>query len=184
MQKKFELNYKDLKDYCSTSKFNFDTTAELEPTDKGIGQERGIVALEFGLNVDVNGYNLYVEGPSGVGKTMYTKNYLDKISKKKKTPSDWCYLYNFDNPNEPIALSLPAGQGIEFQETMESFIKDVRADINKTFNNEDFEKEKALIKQEYEQKRSVLLEKLNKESMKHGFEVKTAQNRYIHDAYL
>ena len=176
MQKKYELNHRDLKEYCSTSKFNFDTTAELEPTDKGIGQERGIVALEFGLNVDVNGYNLYVEGPSGVGKTMYTKNYLEKISKKKKAPSDWCYLYNFDNPNEPISLSLPAGQGIEFQETMESFIKDVKADINKTFNNEDFEKEKALIKQEYEQKRSVLLEKLNKESMKHGFEVKTAQN--------
>lgn len=59
---------------------------------------------------------------------------------------------------------------------MEGFIKDVKADINKTFNNEDFEKEKALIKQEYEQKRSILLEKLNKESMKHGFEVKTAQN--------
>ena len=176
MQKKNELSYKELKTYCSTAKFNFETTAELEPTEKGIGQERGIVALEFGLNVDVNGYNLYVEGPSGVGKTMYTRNYLNKISKKKKAPCDWCYLYNFDNPNEPIALSLPAGQGIEFQETMESFIKDVKADINKTFNNEDFEKEKALIKQEYEQKRSILLEKLNEESMKHGFEVKTAQN--------
>lgn len=184
MQKKHELSYKNLKDYCSTSKFNFETTAELEATDKGIGQERGIVALEFGLNVDVNGYNLYVEGPSGVGKTMYTKNYLNKISKKKKIPCDWCYLYNFDNPNEPIALSLPAGQGIEFQETMEGFIKDVKADINKTFNNEDFEKEKALIKQEYEQKRSILLEKLNKESMKYGFEVKPAQNRYLHDANL
>ena len=176
MQNKHELSYKDLKTYCSTAKFNFETTAELEPTDKGIGQERGIVALEFGLNVDVNGYNLYVEGPTGVGKTMYTKNYLDKISKKKKAPCDWCYIYNFENPNEPIALSLPAGQGAEFQESMESFIKDVKADINKTFNNEDFEKEKALIKQEYEQKRSVLLEKLNQESMKHGFEVKTAQN--------
>ncbi len=176
MQKKNELNFRDLKEYCSTSKFSFDTTAELEPTDKGIGQDRGIVALEFGLNVDVNGYNLYIEGPSGVGKTMYTKNYLDKISKKKKTPCDWCYIYNFDAPNEPIALSLPAGQGAEFKETMESFIKDVKADINKTFNNEDFEKEKALIRQEFEQKRTVLLEKLNKEANKHGFEVKTAQN--------
>ncbi len=143
---------------------------------KESGKKDGIVALEFGLNVDINGYNLYVEGPSGVGKTMYTKNYLNKISKKKKTPCDWCYLYNFDNPNEPISLSLPAGQGIEFKETMDSFIKDVKADINKTFNNEDFEKEKALIKQEYEQKRSVLLDKLNKESMKYGFEVKPAQN--------
>lgn len=54
MQKKFELNYRDLKEYCSTSNFLFNTTAELEPTDKGIGQDRGIVALEFGLNVDVN----------------------------------------------------------------------------------------------------------------------------------
>jgi hypothetical protein len=176
MQKKNELSFKDLKTYCPTSKFHFETTEELEPTDKGIGQERGIVALEFGLNVDVNGYNLYVEGPTGVGKTMYTKNYLNKISKRKKPPCDWCYIYNFDNPNEPIALSLPAGQGAEFQDAMESFIKDVKADINKTFNNEDFEKEKALIRQEYEQKRSILLEKLNQESMKHGFEVKTAQN--------
>ena len=184
MNKKNELSYKDLKAYCNTDNFNFETTQELENNDKGIGQDSAIHSLEFGLNVDVNGYNLYVEGPSGVGKTMYTRNYLEKISKKKKAPCDWCYLYNFENPNEPIALSLPAGQGAEFQESMESFIKDVKADINKTFNNEDFEKEKALIKQEYEQKRSILLEKLNKESMKYGFEVKTAQNRYLHDAYL
>ncbi len=54
MQKKNELSFKELKNYCSTAKFNFETTAELEPTNKGIGQERGIVALEFGLNVDVN----------------------------------------------------------------------------------------------------------------------------------
>lgn len=54
MQKKNELSYKELKNYCSTAKFNFETTKELEPTNKGIGQERGIVALEFGLNVDVN----------------------------------------------------------------------------------------------------------------------------------
>ena len=110
------------------------------------------------------------------GKTMYTKHYLDKISKKKKAPADWCYIYNFDNPNEPIALPLSAGLGKEFKEDMEQFVKDIKADINKTFSNEDFEKEKTLIRQEFEQKRSVLLEKLNKESMKHGFQVKAAQN--------
>ncbi len=110
------------------------------------------------------------------GKTMYTKNYLKRISKKAKAPSDWCYIYNFDNPNEPIAISFNAGLGKEFKEDMNSFIKDIKADINKTFSNEDFEKEKTLIKQEFEQKRSSLLEKLNKESMKYGFQVKTAQN--------
>ena len=171
-----ELSYKSLKKYCNAEKLPFETTAELEPINTGIGQDRGIKALEFGLNVDIKGYNLYLEGPSGVGKTMYTKKFLDTITKKKKTPTDWCYIYNFENPNEPIAVSLPAGHGKEFKETMDQFIKDIKNDINTTFSNEDFEKEKNAIKQQFEQKRTILLEKLNKESAKYGFEVKTAQN--------
>ncbi len=174
--KKNELSYKDLKSICNPDVFKFEDTSELEGIDSGIGQDRGIKALEFGVNVDVKGYNIYLEGPSGVGKTMYAKNYLDKISKKKKVPSDWCYIYNFENPNEPIAVSLPAGQGKEFEENMNLFIKDIRKDIKNTFNNDDFEKEKTLIKQEFEEKRSYLLDKLNEESEKHGFQVKSAQN--------
>lgn len=174
--KKNELSYKDLKRICNPDVFKFEDTSELEGIDSGIGQDRGIKALEFGVNVDVKGYNIYLEGPSGVGKTMYAKNYLDKISKKKKIPSDWCYIYNFENPNEPIAVSLPAGQGKEFEENMNLFIKDIRKDIKNTFNNDDFEKEKTLIKQEFEEKRSNLLDKLNQESEKHGFQVKSAQN--------
>ena len=176
MKNKNELSYKDLKITCDEKIFNFETTEELEPIQSGIGQDRGIKALEFGLQVDIKGYNLYLEGPSGVGKTMYTKNYLEKIAPKKKTPSDWCYIYNFDNPNQPIAVGLPAGQGKEFKEAMDGFIKEIRKDIKKTFNADDFEKEKALIKQEFEAKRSALLEKLNQEASKYNFHVRTAQN--------
>ena len=176
MKNKNELNYKQLKMTCNPEVFKFETTEELESIQTGIGQDRGIKALEFGIQVDVKGYNLYIEGPSGVGKTMYTKNYLDKIASKKKTPSDWCYIYNFDNPNEPIAVSLPAGQGKQFKEDMAGFIKEIRKDIQKTFNADDFEKEKALIKQEFEAKRSALLEKLNEEASKYNFQVKSAQN--------
>lgn len=176
MKNKNELNYKDLKMTCNPNIFNFDTTADLESIQDGIGQDRGIKALEFGLQVDVKGYNLYLEGPSGVGKTLYTKNYLNKIAAKKKVPSDWCYIYNFENPNQPIAVELPAGQGKEFKEAMDGFIKEIRKDIKKTFNNDDFEKEKALIKQEFEEKRSALLEKLNQDASKHNFQVRTAQN--------
>lgn len=176
MKSKNELNYTDLKMTCNTNLFKFKTTQELEPIQSGIGQDRGIRALEFGLQVDVKGYNLYLEGPSGVGKTMYTRNYLDKIAPKKKTPSDWCYIYDFNNPNEPIAVELPAGQGKEFRDSMDGFIKEIRKDIQKTFNNDDFEKEKALIKQEFEVKRSALLDKLNKEASKYNFQVKAAQN--------
>ena len=176
MKNKNELNYKELKMTCNPNVFNFETTGDLDTIEEGIGQERGIKALEFGLQVDVKGYNLYLEGPSGVGKTLYTKNYLNKIASKKKVPSDWCYIYNFDNQNEPIAVELPSGQGKEFKEAMEGFIKEIRKDIRNTFNNDDFEKEKALIKQEFEQKRTALLEKLNQDASKHNFQVKTAQN--------
>lgn len=176
MKKKNEVNYKDLKMTCDPNLFKFDSTEELEPITTGIGQDRGISALEFGIHVDVKGYNLYLEGPSGVGKTMYTKNYLDKIALKKKVPNDWCYIYNFDNPNEPIAVSLPAGQGKEFKNYMDGFIKEIKKDIKNTFNADDFEKEKALIKQEFETKRSILMEELNKEASKYNFHVKSAQN--------
>lgn len=176
MKNQFELSYKDLKSTCNPNIFKFETTESLEPIASGIGQDRGIKALEFGLNVDINGYNLYIEGPSGVGKTMYTKHYLESISKKKKLPQDWCYVYNFDNPNEPIAIPLAAGQGKEFRDAMDRFIKDIKHDIKDTFNNEDFEKEKALIKQEYEAKRSALMNQLNATSSQYGFQVKSANN--------
>lgn len=176
MKNEFELSYRSLKSTCNPNLFKFDTTESLEPIQGGIGQDRGIKALEFGLNVDINGYNLYVEGPSGVGKTMYTKHFLDSISKKKRVPQDWCYVYNFNNPNEPVAIPLSAGQGKEFKEAMDKFVKDITRDIRDTFNNEDFEKEKALIKQEYDLKRSALMEKLNQTSAQYGFQVKSANN--------
>ena len=176
MKNKNELNYKDLKMTCDPNIFNFDTTADLESIQDGIGQDRGIKALEFGLQVDVKGYNIYIEGPSGVGKTSYTRNYLRKLALKKKVPSDWCYIYNFENPNEPIAVELPAGQGKEFKEAMDGFIKEIRKDIRKTFNNDEKKKKKALIRQEFEVKRTALLDKLNQDASKHNFQVKTAQN--------
>ena len=176
MKEKNELSYRDLKMVCNQNMFHFETTEGLEPINDGIGQERAIKALQFGINVDVKGYNIYIEGPSGVGKTMYAKNYLKSVATKKKVPCDWCYIYNFQNPNEPIAVSLPAGQGKEFKESMDGFIKEVKKDIKKTFNADDFEKEKALIKKEFEAKREVVMNKLNDESQKYGFQVKSAQN--------
>ena len=174
--KKNELSYKELKNYCNPNIFKFETTDELDDTDLIYGQDRGIKALEFGLSVDSKGYNLYLEGPSGVGKTMYTKKYVSKIAAKKKIPNDWCYIYNFENPNEPIAVSLPAGTGKDFKNDMDLFIDDTKKDIKLTFGNEDFEKQKNIMQNKFEQKKNDLLEKLNKTSLKSGFQVKATQN--------
>ena len=177
MKTDYELSYRDLKLKCDPKVFNFKTTADLDTAEPCVlGQERGIKALQFGLSVDIKGYNLYLEGPTGVGKTMYTKQYVNLVASKKKTPLDWCYIYNFNNPNEPTAISLPAGKGKEFKESMESFVNDIRKDLKNAFNNQDFEKEKSLIKQEYEEKRAKLLELLNEKTTKEGFQVKASQN--------
>ena len=176
MKKTNEVSYKDLKYICNPDIFNFETTDEVEQNYRGIGQERGIASLEFGLSVDTKGYNLYLEGPSGSGKTTYTRDYLNTLSKKKKTPPDWCYIYNFDNPNEPVAVSMPAGDGNRFKEAMDKFVKEIRTDIKSTFKNENFEKEKAIITQTYQDQRNKLLEDLNKQSAKYGFQW------YLYDA--
>ena len=177
MRRRNELLPKDLKDVCNPNLFKFETTKELVDTSDLIyGQERGIKALQFGTEIDIKGYNMYLEGPSGVGKTMYTKKFLDKKAEKEKVPNDWVYIYNFENPNEPIAISFPAGQGKVFATTMENFVKDVRRDIKKTFNNDDFEKEKQLIKAEFEEKRETLLSKLNQKTLIQGFQVKSTEN--------
>ncbi len=174
--RKNELSYKQLKDYCNPNIFKFETTNELDDSDLIYGQDRGIKALEFGLSVDAKGYNLYLEGPSGVGKTMYTKKYVSSIASKKKVPNDWCYIYNFDNPNEPIAVSLAAGLGKEFKDDLDNFIIDIKRDIKLTFGNEDFEKQKKLMQGKFEQQKDELLDKLNKAALKSGFQVKATQN--------
>ena len=177
MRRSNELLPKDLKDICNPNLLKFETTKELVDTSDLIyGQERGIKALEFGIGIDIKGYNLYLEGPTGIGKTMYTKKYLTAKAAKEKVPNDWCYIYNFDEPNEPVAISFPAGQGKVFKETMEGFVKDILRDIKKTFNNDEFEKEKKVIKQEYEKRSDLLLEKLNKRTMVQGFQVKSTAN--------
>ena len=107
---------------------------------------------------------------------MYTKKFLTNKAAKEKVPNDWVYIYNFENPNEPVAVSFPAGQGKVFRSTMENFVKDVRKDLKKTFNNDDFEKEKQIIKQEFEEKREKLLAKLNQKTMIQGFQVKSTEN--------
>lgn len=176
MKKVNELKYSQLKNECKLNLLPFETTKDIKGLDDIIGQETGIKALEFGASIDVKGYNIFIEGPTGVGKTLYTKNFLSKLAKSKKVPHDWCYIYNFENPNEPIAVDLPAGRGIEFTEDMDKFIKELTADLKNTFSNEDFEKEKSLISQNFEEEKKVLMEKLSKIAQKYNFEVKTANN--------
>ncbi len=171
-----ELNFKELKKECDPSFFKFKTTRELEPFDGAIGQARAIKAMEFGLNIDIKGYNIYIEGPTGIGKTIYAKNKLNELAKTKPVPDDWCYVFNFANNNEPVAINLPAGLGREFTNDMNQFIETIKNEIKSAFNNQDFEKEKESIQKDVEDKKIKLIEKLNKDAAKQGFEIKNTSS--------
>ena len=107
----------------------FNNTSEIEPLKDFLGQDRAMTAMEFGLKIDNPSYNIYVAGEPGTGKTTYTMKVLETYANNKENHKDWCYVYNFDNPNEPIAVELPAGQGKEFKESMDGFIKEIKKDI-------------------------------------------------------
>src|SRR5574341_1201815 len=84
-------------------------TGELKPLVGIIGQKRAVSALQFGLGIEGTGFNIYVAGPPGIGKMTAVKAYLEEMATGKPVPPDWCYVHNFDDPNQPRAIHLPAG---------------------------------------------------------------------------
>lgn len=173
MSRTKKVSYNKLKKECKPDFFKFEDTSKLTFSDDIIGQERAVKAMEFGLNIKSKGYNIFMCGMTGTGKTSYAQNIAKKMAKKSKTPDDWCYVYNFDDSNRPKAINLPAGLGKVFQKDMEEFVKVLKIEIAKVFDSEDYEREKAAIAKEYQAKKAELMEKLNKDAERQGFKVKT-----------
>ena len=168
-----ELAASFLKNGCDPGKLPFDNTSELEPYSGIIGQERAARAMEFGLNIRMKGYNIYLSGTSGTGKTSYAVSLISKAAANKSAPDDWCYVYNFDKHASPTAINLPAGQGKIFRDDMDNFIKVLKVELSKAFDSDDYEKEKSTIIKEFQDVRSELMEELSGSVEKYNFKVKS-----------
>ncbi|MEA4973241.1 MAG: ATP-binding protein [Candidatus Metalachnospira sp.] len=179
MKKKAELDYWELNNKYDAAKFNFNTTQEIEPFDGIIGQERAIKSFEFGLNVKMKGYNIYVSGPSGSGKTSYARLSTQAKAKNEAVPYDWCYVYNFDNPRSPLSLRFEPGIGRQFRDDMNELISFFKTEITKAFSSEDYDKEKTDLSRTYDDKRDELIKKLNSFAEKNGFLLKTSNSGII-----
>lgn len=142
--------------------FSFETTDDLEKMpNQMIGQNRAEQAMEFGLSVEQSGYNLFVVGPAGTGKMTYTLDSITKLAKQQKVPDDWCYVYNFENPDMPMVIPFPAGTGQQFQREMEILLIDIERELKSAFNSEIFEKNKRNIIEEIRTKMGKLWEKID-----------------------
>jgi lon-related putative ATP-dependent protease len=164
---------------CDARMFEFETTEEIISLEGIIGQERAVKAIEFGLGIKRHGYNIFMTGLTGTGKTSYARTVALEKAINERVPDDWCYLYNFKNPGEPMALSLPAGMGKIFVADIDNLLEELRGEIPKTFNSEEYERQKGNILKEFQENRSALMEKLNLVAQENGFLLKRTGSGFL-----
>lgn len=117
-----------------------------------IGQERAREALTFGLGINTKGYNLYVMGEPATGRFTLVKDYIERQVSQLSAPDDWCYINNFDEEREPVALKFPPGGGKAFHKDMAALIDDVLDSLPIAFDNPGYQRRRASISREFEQK--------------------------------
>ena len=117
---------------------NFNTTEDLPGLDEIIGQDRALSAIEFGMGMDHKGYNLFILGSEGIGKTALIKKLLKKHYVNCKKPFDWCYVNNFDDPQHPRFLRLPIGTAKPLSEAMEKLVKLISSLITAAFQSDEY----------------------------------------------
>lgn len=171
-----ELNYKKLKRVCTLEEFDFNNTDELEAKHSIIGQQKAVKAMEFGLSIKMKGYNIYMSGPSGTGKTTYAKEIAKRFAKNEAVPYDWCYVYNFDDSRKPTALRFKPGEGKEFKDDMKELVEMLNVEIPKVFSDDDYENQKNEIIDSYEQQRDALMKDMSDKAKEYGFGVKTTSS--------
>jgi lon-related putative ATP-dependent protease len=164
-----KLAYKQLRNECDPTFISCKTTKELAPLEEIVGQERAVRALKFGLGIKEKGFNIYVAGYPGTGRTTAVKNFLEELARTKPVPNDWCYVNNFSNPYIPKKIKLSAGKGKEFQKDMKTFLDNIKRSLPKAFESEDYNVKKESTIKNMEAKRKSLLEELNEKTRKEGF---------------
>lgn len=174
-----ELSHEDLKKRISLEDLDFETTAKLGKDYGIIGQERAVEAMQFGLRMKNKGYNIYMSGITGTGKNSYARHIVKETAIKEKVPEDWCYVFNFKEPTQPIALSFRPGEGIRFKKDMEDFAAVLKSQIPRVFESEDYQSQRNNIIKKYQDARVEILEELKDTAKDYGFALQTGPTGFV-----
>lgn len=177
----FRIPVEKLKKTCDCDQeLSFcNTSADVPPTDNAIGQERAAHSMQFGLDIDAPGYNIYVSGSPGTGKSTFVRSVVSQVAGKRSIPEDWCYINNFDNPENPLAVPLPAGQGRIFQRDMEELITGLEALLPKAFESDAYVQQKDAIVLSAKDKMQQLIQTMIREADEIGFRVQANPPNFI-----
>ena len=170
-----ELDYTQARKTCPNDFITCEATDELQPLIEIIGQERAVKALQFGLDIKEEGFNLYVAGMPGTGKKTAIVTFLEERAKDMPVPSDWCYVYNFEDAQKPNALQLPAGKGQELVSDMERFVDEVKKALTGAFESDDYATRREETMGSFEEKKQELMKELNQKAQEAGFVLQRSQ---------
>ena len=170
-----ELSVDKLRWRCDPKSLDVKTSSDIKPSREIIGQERALRALRVGLAMSHFGYNIFVTGLSGTGRTTTIKRMLHEFESKRGALRDHCYVYNFKNTDMPLAISLPAGQGKALKDDMANFIRDLMRDIPALYESHRYqEARRSVLGHFQDRQRSVLLD-FEKRVKEKGFELVQVQ---------
>jgi len=146
----------------------------VKPLDTIIGQERAVRALRFGLSIRELGFNVYVAGPPGTGRTTAVRRFLEEEASREPVPSDLCYVYNFRDPYRPNAISLPAGRARAFQSGMEALVDAATRELRRVFESEDYALKRDETGRSFQRQRSELFSALGERARGQGFGIQSS----------
>jgi predicted ATP-dependent protease len=127
---------------------DFITTDDLAPLPGLVGQERAVEAVELGIAMRRDGFNVFAFGPAGSGKESLVRQLLERRAEGEPTPPDWCYVNNFDDPRRPRRLMLPTGRAVPLREAMKRLIDELRIALPAAFEREDYRARREVIEQQ------------------------------------
>ncbi|MGE5240416.1 MAG: Lon protease family protein [Bacteroidota bacterium] len=153
--------------HCDPNRLTFETTAELADLAEVIGQPRATDAIQFGIGIRRDGYNLFVLGAPGTGRHTVARQFLERRAATESVPSDWCYVNNFKQPHKPRALRLPAGQGVQLRDDMAGLMEDLRSAIPAAFESEEYRARHQELEQELKERQEQAFEELRKQAEEH-----------------
>lgn len=156
---------------CDPNQFTFETTNDLEDLHEIIGQPRAVEAVQFGIGIDREGYNIFAFGSSGIGKHTLVQQFLKEQAASRPTPPDWCYVCNFEDPQKPRALSLPPGRGIQLKKEIEHLLDELQTVIPTAFQSEEYRTRRQDIEEEFKEKEQQIIEKLQRRAKEKGLNV-------------
>ncbi len=151
---------------CDPAQFGFQSTAELEGLTELIGQMRAMDAVRFGAGIHHGGYNIFVLGPSGMGKRTLVSQFLARKAGEEIESADWCYLNNFAQPHKPQAIKLPSGKGAELRHQMEQLVDYLRGAIPALFESEEYRAKVEAIQNEFNKRQEQAFRELGEEAAK------------------